>query len=39
VTDYLVAAGGRPQSHVIDDADLQAASAAVEASTPPTSSS
>ncbi len=39
VTDYLAAAGGKPQSHPIDDADLQAASAAAEASTPPAANS
>jgi uncharacterized membrane protein len=39
-TDYLVASGGKPQSYVISEADLQAASAAVSANTsaPPTSS-
>jgi len=37
VTEYLRAAGGKPQSHAIDDADLQAASAAADAATPPAS--
>jgi uncharacterized membrane protein len=39
-TEYLVAAGGKPQSYVIDEAELQAESAAVSPGTsaPPTSS-
>jgi hypothetical protein len=39
-SDYLAAAGGKPQSYVIDDAALQAESAAASADTPapPTSS-
>ena len=38
-TEYLVASGGKPQSYVIDEAQLQAESAAVstDASAPPTS--
>src|SRR5579872_641000 len=33
-TDYLVAAGGKPYSHPIDDAELQAAAAQVASATP-----
>jgi uncharacterized membrane protein len=32
-TEYLVAAGGRPRSHAIDTADLEAAAKAAEAAT------